>query len=283
LTNRTNGPLVVFDFGVPVDGFGSWPAVDVARAVLDLTAAAALDGVGCPPRARRAAAADWRAPACPVRPRDPPALRDAPEPDGARDVERVGDPEVADCDVPADDPVDASVAVPLDGEGEWEPDNGVPVAGIWTGGVGSGGVDGVVTGGVEICGVVIGGVVICGVVICGVVIGPAVIEGTVAVGTVTVGTDTVGTETVGTETVGSEVGAAALEGAAATSSAPHMARTTSGERRTRRRSGQRSPPNLSTNEGLDIAHPTGHPSSSPAGKPDHEGTTSRAARKPGVT
>ena len=190
---------------------------------------------------------------------------------------------MADCDVPAADPVDASVAVPLDGEGECEPDNGVPVAGIWTGGVGSGGVDGVVTGGVVICGVVICGVVICGVVICGVVIcgvviGPAVIEGTVAVGTVTVGTDTVGTET-----VGSEVGVAALEGAAAKSSAPHMARTTSGERRTRRRSGQRSPPNLSTNEGLDIAHPTGHRSSSPAGKPDHEVTTSRAARKPGVT
>ncbi len=190
---------------------------------------------------------------------------------------------MADCDVPAADPVDASVAVPLDGEGECEPDNGVPVAGIWTGGVGSGGVDGVVTGGVVICGVVICGVVICGVVICGVVIcgvviGPAVIEGTVAVGTVTVGTDTVGTET-----VGSEVGVAALEGAAAKSSAPHMARTTSGERRTRRRSGQRSPPNLSTNEGLDIAHPTGHQSSSPAGKPDHEVTTSPAARNPRVT
>ena len=38
-----------------------------------------------------------------------------------------------------------------------------------------------------------------------------------------VGTVTVGTDTVGTETVGSEVGVAALEGAAAKSSASHMA------------------------------------------------------------
>ena len=187
---------------------------------------------------------------------------------------------MADCDVPAADPVDASVAVPLDGEGECEPDNGVPVAGIWTGGVGTGGVDGVVTGGVVICGVVICGVVICGVVICGVVIcgvviGPAVIEGTVAVGTVTVGTDTVGTDPSRERGRGGRARRRRREEQCPTHGE-------NDERRTAHAStvGPTLPPNLPTNEGLDIAHPTGHQSSSPAGKPDHEVTTSPGRPQP---
>lgn len=170
-----------------------------------------------------------------------------------------------DCEVP---PCDCVGEVPLGEPVGRDPAGAVSPVGVWRTGVGSGGAltTGFVIAGVVTCGVETGPTVTDGVVTDGIVIPGTLTVGTDTVGTDTAGTDTVGTDTVGIDTVG--IFGAAVEIVAGTSSAPHVTRAASPERRTatnprtRGRTGQRSPPDLSPTEGLDIALPPAHRSSS---------------------
>lgn len=140
----------------------------------------------------------------------------------------------------------------------------------------------VVSGGeTEALGVLTEGVVTVGVLTRGVVTGPTVIDGVVTEGTATVGTETAGTVTVGTETVGTVTVGTEIVGPAASAVAAALAETSNAVEAARTRS--RIPPvaratglphHVSTNEGLDISHPSDRDLPHPAGTRSRAYTTS---------
>lgn len=242
LTSRTSGPLLVFGLCAPVEGLPLL-AVVVVRPPCGAVAPAVpeLGWADWRARAWPAVPVAWAAPWRPARPPDEDVFRVLPAADPPAGAVRLG----ADWVAPWDDVAE----VPL-GELLERACVGVESPlGVWTGGVGSGGA--LTTGFV---------MVTLGVEMVGVGVVPTVIDGVVE-GTVTAGTLTVGTATVAMGTVG--IVGAADEDVAGTSSAPHGTRvaSTTTSRRRHGRSDQRSPPDLSAAQGLDIALPTAHPSS----------------------